>query len=101
MGKWNRAAPVVEPEEGLQLAEVVAERTYEQLATRGWCLWKCDVLGDDIIVVVRDELVQDIPEGYPVYTSQELFDLLDLDDAMVRMIHEAKKLGDASIIGGS
>jgi hypothetical protein len=40
-----------------------------------------------------------VPEGYTVYTVRELYLLLKLDEATIRLIHEAKRLGGAVILG--
>ena len=80
-------------------AQEVAERTFQILSTRGWCLWKCRALNDEVIAVVRDELVTDYPQGYPVYLEQELDFLLEANDSTLRLVHEAKKLGGAEVIG--
>jgi len=96
---WKQSAPAVGQKEiESQPAEVVAERTEELLMTRGWCLWRCSVLGGEVIAVTRDELVEGVPMGYPVYTKQELELLLEADDAAVRLVHEAKKLAGARAI---
>jgi len=103
MGKalWEQSAPVpLQKEDEPQLAEVVAECTRELLNFRGWCLWKCSTLGGDIIAVVRDENVEGVPEGYPVYTEAELEELCrgDVSEAHLRLVHEAKKLAGAVVI---
>ena len=97
---WEQPAPVpVKKEAEPQPAEVVAERTRELLATRGWCLWKCSTLDGEIIAVARDGLVNGIPDGYPVYTGAELEELFwaDVSEVTLRMIHEAKKLAGAKV----
>ena len=83
----------------LAQAEETARRTRELLVTRGWCLWKCSTLGGDIIAVVRDENIEGVPEGYPVYTQVELEQLCraDINDATLRLVHEAKKLAGAKV----
>lgn len=55
----------------------------------------------EVIAVTRDELVEGVPVGYPVYTKQELELLLEADDAAVRLVHEAKKLAGARVIPGT
>ena len=105
MGKalWEQPAPVpVQKEDEPQPAEAVAERTRELLATRGWCLWKCNTLASEIIAVVLDENVEGAPEGYPTYTVVELEELLQdgVSEATLRLVHEAKKLVGAEVITG-
>lgn len=82
------------------LAEEAAERTKELLDFQGWCLWQCSTLGGEIIAVVRDETMEGVPEGYPVYTEAELESLWrdDVSEAALRLVHEAKKLAGANII---
>ena len=105
MGKalWEQLAPVpVQKEDEPQPAEAVVERTRELLATRGWCLWKCAVLGGDIIAVVKEENVEGAPAEYPVYTEAELEELCQdgVGEAHLRLVHEAKKIAGAKVITG-
>lgn len=81
------------------MADLVALHTRRLLSSRGWHLWKCDVLGGEVIVVVRDEKVAGVPEGYPVYTEAELKKLFseDINESTLRLIHEAKKHGGAVV----
>lgn len=99
MKKWQkRLIPGQAPTE--DLAEEVAQRTRELLVVQGWCLWKCSTLGGEVIAVVRDELVEGIPEGYPVYTEDELEELCQdgVSEASLRLVHEAKKLAGAKVL---
>jgi len=103
MGKalWEQPASVpVQKEDEPQPAEDVAECTRELLATRGWCLWKCSVLGGEIIAVVKEENIGGGPEGYPVYTEAELegLDQDGVSGATLRLVHEAKKIAGAVVI---
>ena len=103
MGKalWEQSAPVpLQKEDEPQLAEVIAERTRELLATHGWCLWKCSTLAGDIIAVVLDEKVEGVPERYPVYTEAELEELCQdgVSGATLRLVHEAKKIAGAVVV---
>jgi hypothetical protein len=77
----------------------VATRTRELLQTRGWCLWRCRNLGDEVIVVVKDESSRGYPDGYSVYTELELSYLAEANDSTLRLVHEAKKLGGAVVTG--
>ena len=81
----------------LARAEETARRTRELLNSQGWCLWECSTLAGDIIAVVRDENVEKVPEGYPVYTEAELAELCQegIGNATIRLVHEAKKLAGA------
>jgi len=82
------------------LATEVAQRTRELLVTRGWCLWKCSVLGGEVIAVARDENVEGVPEGYTVYTEAELEELCQngVSEATLRLVHEAKKQARARVV---
>lgn len=85
--------------EVIKQAQEVAKCTFKLLDTQGWCLWKCRALNNDVIVVVRDELVTDYPHGYPVYLEQELECLLEANDSTLRLVHAAKKQAGAVVIG--
>jgi len=87
-------APTAEP----QPSEVVVAETQRQLEGQGWCLWRCSTLAGEVIVAVRDELVTRYPEGYPVYTVQELVELGEADEGVIRIAHEAKKLAGAILL---
>jgi hypothetical protein len=99
-GQGGTSVPAEGDPAALAQAEEVARCTRELLATRGWCLWKCSILGGEVIAVVRDESVKGIPEGYPVYTEAELEQLCqdDVSDATLRLVNEAKKLTGAKVI---
>jgi len=85
-------------EEELRQARETASVS-ELLATRGWCLWQCRALEGEVIVVLRDELVDGFPTGYPTYLEQELEYLLEASDSTLRLVHEAKKLAGATVTG--
>jgi DNA repair ATPase RecN len=87
----------------LSKAQEVARCTREHLASRGWCLWRCRALGDEVIVVVRDENVKGMPQGYAVYTEEELEKLFSggVSDSTLRLVHAAKKVAGAVIISVS
>lgn len=100
-GRSNGSSAVsaeVTSELDIFLAEEVAQRTRELLATRGWCLWKCASLNSEVIALARDELVEGVPEG-PVYTEAELEELCQdgVSEATLRLAHEAKKLAGAKV----
>ena len=95
---WDRDLASLEALAG---AEDTARCTGELLGKQGWCLWKCGALDGDIIVVCRDEASVGYPKGYPVYIEYEL-ELLGRDKVnhdSLRLIHEAKRLAGARIIG--
>ena len=81
-------------------AELVALRTRKFLDSRGWCLWKCNLFGGEVIVVVKDETVEGFPKGHPVYTEAELEKLMrgNIKDSSLHLVHEAKKIGGAIIM---
>lgn len=81
-------------------AEETAQRTRELFITQGWCLWKCSALGGEVIAVVREENVEGVPDGYPVYTEAELEELCqdDVSETTLCLVHEAKKLAGAKVV---
>jgi hypothetical protein len=82
-------------------AHIPVETTTEELlATQGWCLWQCSALGEEIIALVRDESVKDIPEGYVVYTKAEMEEIgrFKVPQSTIRLVHEAKKRASATVI---
>lgn len=80
--------------------EETVQRTEELLNSQGWCLWKCSALDSEVIAVVRDELIEGVPQGMPVYTELELEELCegDISEATLQLIHEAKKVAGAKVI---
>jgi len=97
---WNRPAPAavaLKPPAEPQSPEEVAAETHRQLEDPGWCLWRCSTLDDEVIVVVRDELVTGYPPGFPVYTAQELFECTKAGGEFIRVAHEAKKTLGAKV----
>jgi hypothetical protein len=88
--------------EALAQAEEVARRTEELIHKQGWCLWKCQALNGDYILVVDDFAEPgDYPAGYPVYTMSEITVLFGSDKPASKwtlmMVHEAKKLAGAEV----
>jgi hypothetical protein len=90
--------------EALAQAEEVARRIEELLASRGWCLWRSEVLGGEVIGVIDDDLAsREIPQGHVIYTYSELCYLFGLDAppmelSTLRLIHEAKRLVSAVVV---
>jgi len=102
---WKPPMPKVEHPSAvgdpvMVIAQETARRTNELLAGRGWCLWKCAALDNDLIAVVRDEFVKGVPEGYPVYTEDELKEMFrdGVSATTIKLIHEAKKLTGAIVV---
>lgn len=79
--------------------EEEAAKTRLQLEDKGWCPWRCSVLNDEVIIVVRDELVTGYPPDYPTYTTQELIELTrdGVGVETIRLAHEAKKALGAKV----
>jgi hypothetical protein len=101
MEKWQKGLVLDEGARAAKAhAENVAERTRELLVSQGWCLWKCSVLGGEIIAVVLDENMEGVPEGYPTYTEAELEELCqnDVSEAALRLVYETKKAAGAVVI---
>ena len=88
--------------EALAQAQQVAQRTQELLATRGWCLWQCETLDGDTILVVDDSAEpEELLAEYSVYTLSEIDILFGRDKSpsrnTLRLIQEAKKLARAKV----
>lgn len=85
---------------GLTQAQEVGWRTWEFLITPGWCLWKCEALDGDTILIA-DNFAEDLPDGYPIYSMSELEILFSGDKPVscntLRLVHEAKKLAGAKV----
>ena len=81
-----------------QSPEEVGVRTSELLGEQGWCLWQCEVLDGDVILVVDETFTKEMPKEHEVYTVRELFLLLKVDETTIRLVHEAKKLGGAVVL---
>ena len=94
----DRLSAPSEEEAQLLQAREVASRTEDLLATRGWCLWECEALNQDIIVVARDELIDGYPQGYPVYTRGELELLSNVGESTRLLVHEVKKITRAVVM---
>lgn len=98
---WQQPAPVEEKKiEEIPMvpltqeeAEQTALKTREMLDSRGYCAWTCRALRNETVIIVRDKTTQNYPNGYPVYTLEELELLADLDVKQMRFINHAKKLG--------
>ena len=81
-------------------ANEVASKTKELLEKQGWCLWQCDHLDGDIILIVNDESISDYPKGYPIYTYDEIEWLGSFADRTIRMVHSTKKAALCQILPG-
>ncbi len=111
MEKWqksliqrrDRVGVIDEIDAGAQAqAEEVAQRTEQLLATRGWCLWQCETLDGDTVLIVDDFTEpEELLAGYPVYTISEIDILFGGDKPVscntLRLVHEAKKLARAKV----
>lgn len=98
-------------------AQATAKLTRDAMESRGWCFWRCEALGGDIITVIRNEsvLTEETEKlimsklaalcekenkegvGMAVYTIKELEAIGDRPESLT-LVHEAKKQG-AEIVG--
>ena len=84
----------------LAAACALAAGTGEQLRTRGWCVWQCAALDDDLMLIVRDDTVSGTPAGIPRYTVAEL-EMLHrhgMSSFTMRMVHAVKKRAPARVM---
>lgn len=70
-----------------------AMRTESYFEKRGWCLWRCSKLNNEVLVIVKDEKVTGYPPNLPVFTDAELkeFNQKDIPLSTYRLIIDAKK----------
>lgn len=91
-------------ETATKLAEEAAKTGATLLKMLGWCLWKCNALDGDLVVVVRDDppmlesqrermllRLGHLKAPYVIYTEAEL-ELL-CENPNPGLLHEAKKAG--------
>ena len=79
-------------------AEIVAQQTQNILAKQGYCLWKCQEIHNEIIMIVDKEMPPEAPSGYPVYTREELEKMDPLPISTVRLINHVKKTSGATVM---
>ena len=91
------AVPLIKSD--YQIAKETAERTKELLETRGWVLWKCSKLNNEVIVIIRDEWVTGYPPGLPFFTDAELreFNRSGISLMTYKLLIEARK-EDAKVL---
>ena len=104
---WQQPAPaesVIKEKLVILFTEEEAEKTAidtrAMINSRGYCLWTCQVLRGETILLVDADKCKDIPEpltAYATYNLRELDLLRDLPEGTLRLIHLAKKLGGASV----
>ena len=101
---WGDADPLEKPaapgdrEIPPEILELVAQ-TQKLLHRRGWDLWKCRNLNNDIVVIALNDKIQGYPPNLPVYTEAELREIAGVNLKTRRLIHESKKWG-ATILPG-
>jgi hypothetical protein len=76
----------------------VARQTKRDLEKRGWALWKCSKLNNDIIVIVKNHSVSGYPDLLPVYTLEEIEKSTGWDAKSLNMVHHAKKIAQAQLL---
>ena len=76
-------------------AQRTAWDTEDILSEKGWCLWRCESLDNDIIAIARDDNAHEVPERYVAYTESELRQIFShpMDRLTLRIIHGAKRCG--------
>jgi len=102
---WQQAAPVGQDPAVQDAAQVeqsdsdpeqyieVARQTRELLEKKGYCLWCCHQLNDEIVLVTQDERMADMPLKYAVYTLTELSMVAEMKVNTLRLIHAVKRHG--------
>jgi hypothetical protein len=70
----------------------VVSCTLEALDRRGWCLWKCQALGGETIVVTTCPGVFHYPPGYTVWSLEELDKVGKVAVAVLQRVQRFKKV---------
>ena len=106
--KSARGHSDIEPEEDELDFEEVSRETLDELDKKGWCLWRCQLFGNQVIAVVRDENIFNkqlrfsdplrVAARYPYFTVDELRSLVHDSDQTIRFIYESKKLTPTKLI---
>ena len=86
---------MVTPEE--KRVNSVISDTLSQIAARGFCLWRCQALGGQVIMVVDRDLPAGAPSGYLVYCLEELVKIEPLPASTIKLINTAKRLAGAVV----
>ncbi len=73
-----------------EAARDLVDRSKEIIEQKGWVIWKCANLKNDLIVVIKDSSLKNYPSGYPVYTFKDLNEIAGLSDRAIRTIHQVK-----------
>lgn len=81
-------------------ARALIDKTYEDIDRRGWTMWRCTKLNNDVIVIVKDSKVLTYPLGYPVYTISEIEQSAGMSPGTVKLIHAAKVAGVQDALPG-
>ncbi len=105
--EWDELESAGNKEQDRRYYEAVSDKTFEFLARRGWCIWECAFFGGENISIIQDKELFNkqlrftdplrIPAQYPLFTVEELHELMGKSDEMVRRIYEAKKNSPAPL----
>jgi hypothetical protein len=85
----------------------VSDKTFELLARQGWCIWECGFFNGEKISVIQDKEMFNkqlrftdplrIPAQYPLFTVEELHELMKASDEMIRRVYLFKKNSPAPL----
>ena len=88
-------APVNKPSWAFSIEEEDAARdlihkSLRIIEEKGFVLWKCRNLNNDLVVIIKDNKTLNYPRGYPVYTLKELKEISGMGDSTIKLIHRIK-----------
>jgi hypothetical protein len=71
--------------------------TLSFIAAHGYCLWRCQAMGGQVIIIVDRDVPAGAPTGYPVYNLEELGKIEPLPASTIKLINTAKRLAGAIV----
>jgi hypothetical protein len=85
---WQQPAPVEEKK--IPEGDLVSQ-TEQILIDQGYCYWRCELFGGDVIKIVLDDKACGSIK-YPVWTLEELLMANDLPASTLKLVQRAKIL---------
>lgn len=73
------------------IVEAIQQREAAAYPARGWLAILSEHLGEVVILAVDEQAAATAPEGYVIYTEDEIAHLRDITPDALRQVHEAKR----------
>jgi len=86
--------------EQIEVGREVIRKTLDSIEKKGWVMWKCAKLNNDLIVIVGEKNVKGYPSGYPIYTLKEIEMTAGMSPGTIKLIHAAKVAGMQDALPG-